>query len=69
MSTADISKIDKNFAGEEIHNEAAKMNSNIKTLYTHTSGGRLRFCTDSTRIFLRSVLPTITKFDHIRILR
>lgn len=98
MSTADISKIDKNFAGEEIkcdglkiynireplfqiyglyqpyekegfkrmpHNEAAKMNSNIKTLYTHTSGGRLRFCTDSTRIFLRSVLPTITKFDHM----
>lgn len=98
MSTSDISKIDKNFAGEEIkyeglkiynvrdslfqinglykpyekeafkrmpHDEAIKMNLNIRELYMHTSGGRIRFRTDSTRIFLRSILPTIVKFDHM----
>ena len=98
MSAVDISKIDKNFAGEKIqldgvklynardplfqiyglynsyeresfkrmpHDEALKMNSNIQELYTHTAGGRVRFRTDSTRIFLRAILPKITRFDHM----
>ena len=98
MSTVDISKIDKNFAGEKIqfdgvklynardplfkiyglynayenesfkrmpHGEAMKMNPNIQSLYTHTSGGRIRFRTDSKRIFLRSILSKITRFDHM----
>ena len=98
MSAVDISKIDKNFAGEKIqldgvklynardplfqiyglynsyeresfkrmpHDEALKMNSNIQELYTHTAGGRLRFRTDSSRVFLRAILPKITRFDHM----
>lgn len=98
MTAVDISKLDKNFAGEEIqyeglkiynvrdslfriyglykayengrfkrmpHAEAVKMNPNVQELYTHTSGGRIRFRTDSTRIFLRSILPSVTKFDHM----
>ena len=47
------------------HDEAAKMNPNIQALYTHTSGGRIRFRTDSKRFFLRSILSKITKFDHM----
>lgn len=98
MSSVDISKIDKNFAGEKIqldgvklynvrnplfqiyglynpykresfkrmpHDEAVKMNSNIQELYTHIAGGRMRFRTDSTRVFLRAILPKITRFDHM----
>lgn len=47
------------------HDEAAKMNSNIQELYTHTAGGRVRFRTDSTRIFLRSILPQIIRMGHM----
>jgi len=99
MTTVDISKLDKNFIGEDVqyeglkvynvrdslfkiyglykpyekerfkrmpHDEAAKMNPNIQELYTHTSGGRIRFQTDSTRIFLRAILSQIIRFDHMQ---
>jgi len=98
VGTIDISKVDRNFAGEGIRYEglkiysardrhfhiyglyqpyegggfkrmpsdaAAKMKGSIQELYTHTSGGRIRFCTDSARIFLRAVLPQIVRFDHM----
>ena len=39
------------------HDVAAKMNDNVKALYKNTSGGRIRFRTDSSKILLRSVLP------------
>jgi len=98
MSTLDISKIDKNFASEEIqyeglkiynvrdslfkifglykpyederfkrmpHDEAMKMNPSIQELYTHTSGGRVRFKTNSSRIFLRAIMPQIVCSDHM----
>lgn len=98
MSTVEMNKIDKNFAGEEIkyegltmypikdkrfsiyglyhpyeehgfirmpHEEAEKMNDGIRTLYKCTAGGRVRFCTDSSRIFLRSIISTISKLDHM----
>jgi len=44
---------------------AMKLNKNVQALYTHTSGGRIRFRTDSTKILLRSILSKITKFDHM----
>lgn len=47
------------------HNIAENVNTNVKSLYMHTSGGRIRFRTDSTRILLRSILPKITKFNHM----
>ena len=98
MSNVDITKIDKNFLGEEIIYEgmtfhsvfdspfklygfykpyenrtfqrmpseiAAKLNESVKQLYMNTSGGRIRFRTDSTKILLRSILPNIVKFDHM----
>jgi len=98
MSQLDISKIDRNFAGEELKYEgiklydvrngafglyglykpyekdafkrlpydfAKKLNSSIQELYKHTSGGRIRFKTDSTRILVRSILPHIVQFDHM----
>ena len=39
------------------HDVAAKMNTNLNNLYKNTSGGRIRFRTDSSKILLRSVLP------------
>lgn len=39
------------------HDIAAKMNNSLKALYKNTSGGRIRFRTDSTKILLRSILP------------
>jgi len=42
-----------------------KVNANVQALYKNTSGGRIRFRTDSTRILLRSILSKITKFDHM----
>ena len=95
---ADISKIDKNFAGEEIASEGMKfypvrdprfsihglfrpyelprfqrmpddvasaVNENVRALYIHTAGGRIRFRTDSERIFLRAVMPHIARHDHM----
>lgn len=98
MSKFDITKIDKNFLGEEIvyegvtfhhvledpfklyglyqpHEEKAfkrmpteiaeKINPSVSALHYHTSGGRIRFRTDSSQILLRSVLPPFDKFDHM----
>ena len=45
--------------------EAMKLNANVQSLYKHTSGARIRFRTDSTKILLRSILSKITKFDHM----
>jgi len=47
------------------YEEAVKMNPSIQELYTHTSGGRIRFQTNSTRIFLRAILPQIVSSDHM----
>ncbi len=98
MSNFDITKIDKNFLGEEIVYEgmtfhhvleepfqlhglycpreekefkrmpseiAEKINPSVKALHRHTSGGRIRFRTDSTQILLRSVLGPFDSFDHM----
>ena len=45
--------------------EAEKMNECVRKLYKHTSGGRISFRTDSERIFLRAILPKLTRFDHM----
>lgn len=47
------------------HGEAAKMHKGVRALYTCTAGGRVRFRTDSSRIFLRSIISTISKLDHM----
>lgn len=47
------------------HDVPPKVNQFVQELYTHTSGGRIRFRTDSGRILLRSVLPQIVRFDHM----
>ena len=39
------------------HDVAAKMNKSLNALHKNTSGGRIRFRTDSTKILLRSILP------------
>lgn len=44
---------------------AEQVNQNVSELYTHTSGGRVRFRTDSQTILVRSELPKITKFGHM----
>jgi len=44
---------------------AITINPCVQELYTHTSGGRIRFRTDSEKIFLRAVLPEIVRFDHM----
>ncbi len=98
MNEENISRLDKNFAAEEItyhgikfhnikekpfkvyglyrpHEEdvykrmpekvALQVNEQVSQLYLHTSGGRIRFRTDSTKILLRSILPKITKHVHM----
>lgn len=45
--------------------EAMKLNKQVQSLYLHTSGARIRFKTDSTKILLRSILPKLTKHDHM----
>lgn len=44
---------------------AMQLNKQVQSLYKHTSGGRIRFRTNSTKILLRSILPKITKHDHM----
>lgn len=44
---------------------AENVNDGVKWLYRHTAGGRIRFRTDSKRIVLRSVLPSLTCFNHM----
>lgn len=98
MELKDITKIDKNYANEEIKYDGLTTynilqepfeifglyktkeegtykrmpqqategcNNSIKNLYTNTSGGRVRFRTDSTRIVLRCILPSLTVFSHM----
>jgi len=41
------------------------VNDGVKELYTNTAGGRIRFKTDATKIIVRSVLPSLTNFNHM----
>ena len=98
MNKIDITKIDKNFLGEEIVYDgmafhhiseepfqvhgvfrpnkddcfkrmpteiAEKINPSVSALHRHTSGGRIRFRTNSKQILLRSILPPFDNFDHM----
>lgn len=98
MNKIDITKIDKNFLGEEIFYDgmafhhiseepfqvhgvfrpnkddcfkrmpteiAEKINPSVSALHRHTSGGRIRFRTNSKQILLRSILPPFDNFDHM----
>lgn len=40
-------------------------NLSVKSLYTNTSGIRVKFATDSQRIILRYVLPNVQNFPHM----
>ncbi len=40
-------------------------NSNVNVLYMHTSGIRLRFKTNSQRIVISYILPTVNDMDHM----
>ena len=44
---------------------AMKLNVNVQELYKNTSGGRIRFRTDSEKILLRSIISEITIADHM----
>ena len=44
---------------------AKKVNEGVATLYTNTSGGRLRFSTDSDIIAVQVKLANITKVPHL----
>ena len=44
---------------------AKSINENVEALHTHTSGGRLRFRTDSSYINFRCELPTVFTAPHI----
>jgi hypothetical protein len=100
MGHEDITKLDKNFCGENVEYEGLKiinikdpkskikiyglykpyeqsrfkrmnpeattgLSDNIQRLIYHTSGGRIRFRTNSSRIFLRSILSKMTDFIHM----
>ncbi len=44
---------------------AEKVNDGVNALHTHTSGGRIRFKTDSSRIILKCILPNLIRFSHM----
>jgi len=44
---------------------ASSISNGVDFVHAHTSGGRLRFKTDSSRIILRSIMPTLCKFPHM----
>ena len=44
---------------------AADVNESVAVLYSNTSGGRIRFRTDSTKIILTAILPSICNFAHM----
>jgi len=44
---------------------AATGNEGVKRLYTNTSGGRVRFKTDSPYVAVSMVCPTVTRFPHM----
>ncbi len=41
------------------------VNSGVKRLYLHTSGGRVRFCSDSQYVAIKCVMPYITRYPHM----
>lgn len=44
---------------------AKKVNDGVATLYTNTSGGRVRFSTDSDTIVLKAEISNITRVPHL----
>ena len=44
---------------------AMEVNECARQLYKNTTGGRIRFRTDSKRVFVRSILPVLIRFDHM----
>lgn len=44
---------------------ADEVNSRVKELNKHTSGGRIRFRTNSTQIIVSAVLPSVCQFSHM----
>ena len=44
---------------------AEKVNNSVRVLYSNTSGGRIRFRTDSSKITLTVIVPSICKFPHM----
>lgn len=42
-----------------------KVNNGVKRLYLHTSGGRVRFSTDSDYIAIKCEMPYITRYSHM----
>lgn len=44
---------------------ARDVSENVFSLHTNTAGGRVRFCTDSTQIAIRAVMPLISRFPHM----
>ena len=44
---------------------AKDVNESVAVLYSNTSGGRIRFRTDSTKITLTALVPSICKFAHM----
>ena len=41
------------------------VNESVEVLYSNTSGGRIRFRTDSERITLTALLPSVCSFPHM----
>ena len=44
---------------------ACEVSEGVKGLYTNTSGGRVRFCTDSPYVIIRAKMPSVTRFPHM----
>ncbi len=44
------------------------VNPGVKRLYKNTSGGRVRFCTDSRYVAIRAVMPEVTLMAHMPLL-
>lgn len=44
---------------------AESVSEGVRELYKNTSGGRVRFCTDSPYIIIRAKMPRITHFPHM----
>lgn len=44
---------------------AEQVSPSVLDLHDHTSGGRIRFRTDSSKILLRTIFPGITRMEHM----
>ena len=44
---------------------AEAVNEGVKNLHLHTSGGRVRFSTDSPYVVIKVVMPKVTHFGHM----